>query len=174
MPKYSDERSAIKALSIAIVLSMLSQFTVSSVFLTYSGDILSRTGNNVNPYTASIIFGVIQIVASLFTTQLADRLGRKVLLTVSLLGTVLGQVALSSFTYLHILGHDLSFFSWIPVISISFVVFISTLGIIPLASVCTVEVLPAKVGRNSTSEISDDEIDTNLNFLTFRFVRLAY
>lgn len=110
---------------------------------------MSKTGNNPNPYTATIIFGVFQIVGSLFTTQLADRLGRRVLLIASLLGAVLGQTALSIFSYLEKLDYDLTMFNWVPVASMSFVIFISTLGIIPLSTICAVEVLPIKVKCSS-------------------------
>lgn len=137
-----------KGIFVAIVLSCINQCTGCFVFLTYAGSILSKTGTSVNPYIASIILGVIQIVASLFTTQLADRLGRKVLMIISLFGTVLGQTALSAFTYLQMLDYDLSLFDWVPVTSMSFVIFIGTAGVIPLSSICTVEALPAKVNRN--------------------------
>lgn len=145
---FSDERNAMRAIAIAIVLSCMNQFTGCFIFLTYAGNILSKTGTGVNPYTCSIILGVVQIIGSLFTTQLADRLGRRVLLITSLFGTVLGQTALSTFTYLQTLDYDLSMFDWVPVTIMSFVIFIASLGVIPLTSICTVEVLPAKVNRN--------------------------
>lgn len=134
-----------RAVLIAIVLGLLNQLSGCFTFLTYAGNIMSRTGKGVNPYVGTIIIGVLQIVGAISTTQLADRLGRKVLLIVSLFGSVLGQTALSIFTYLQELDYDLSMFSWVPVTSMAFVVFISTLGIIPLSTICAVEVLPAKV-----------------------------
>lgn len=149
----SDERKAIRALSIAIVLSFLNQLSGCFTFLTYAGSIVSKTGNSMNPYTATIIFGVFQIVGSLFTTHLADRLGRKVLLIVSLLGAVLGQTALSIFSFLQKLDYDLTMFDWVPVASMSFVIFISTLGIIPLSTICAVEALPIKVNCTFSSKI---------------------
>lgn len=106
---------------------------------------MSKVGPGINPYTATIIFGVVQIIGSLFTTQLADRLGRRVLLITSLSGTVMGQTALSTFMYLKELEYDLSMLEWVPVTIISFIIFIASLGVIPLTSICTVEVLPEKV-----------------------------
>lgn len=141
----ADERKAIKAIIVAIVLSILNQFSGCFTFLTYAGSILNTTGSTVSPYMSSIIFGVVQIMGSLFTTQLADRWGRKVLLIISLFGTVLGQTALSIFMYFHKLDYDLSELDWIPAASIAFVIFIGSVGIIPLTSICTVEILPAKV-----------------------------
>lgn len=145
---FSVDRNAVRAIFIAIVLSFLNQLSGCSTFLIYAGSILSKTRNSVNPYKASIAFGVVQIVGSLFTTQLADRLGRKVLLIVSLFGSALGQTSLAIFTYLQEFDYDLSMFNWVPLISLSFIVFIATIGIVPLSSICTVEVLPAKVNFN--------------------------
>lgn len=142
---FSVDRNAVRAIIIAIVLSFLNQLSGCSTFLIYAGTILTKTENSINPYTASIAFGVVQIIGSLFTTQLADRLGRKVPLIVSLFGSALGQITLATFTYLQGLGYDLSMFNWVPLLSLSFIVFIATLGIVPLSSICTVEVLPAKV-----------------------------
>lgn len=142
---FTDERTAMRAIITAIVTSFLNQLSGCFTFLTYAGTIMSITGSSVNPYTTSIILGVVQIIGSLFTTYLADRLGRKVLLVVSLFGTVAGQTALSIFMYLHKLDYDLSMFSWVPVTSMAFVIFIGSAGVVSLSSICTVEALPAKV-----------------------------
>lgn len=145
------ERTALRAIVIAITLSCMKAFTGCFIFLTYAGRILTQTGTTIDPYKSAICFGIVQIAGSLSTTQLADRFGRKVLLITSLVGTILGQISLSLFTFLQELDYDVSFFSWMPVISICFVIFISTLGVIPLASVCTVEALPAKVNLQLNS-----------------------
>lgn len=134
-----------RAIAVAIVLSTLNGVSGCFTFLTYGGNILVAARSSVNPYTCSIIFGVAQIIGSLFTTQLADKLGRKLLLLISLFGTGLGQTTLSVYLYLHKLDYDLSTFDWVPAASMAFVIFISTAGIIPLSTICTVEILPIKV-----------------------------
>lgn len=107
--------------------------------------IFAKIGTNVNPYTSTIILGMVQIAGSLFTTQLADKLGRKTLLNISLVGSVLGQLALVTFLYLDMLGFDVALFGWVPVASTGFVIFIASVGIVPLLSICTVEMLSPKV-----------------------------
>lgn len=141
----SDERKAMRGIVIAIVLSLLNQLSGCFTFVTYTGSILETTGTSVNPYTSTIIFGVVQIVGCLFTTHLVDKWGRKVLLIISLSGIVMGQTALSVFMYLREFDCDLSMFGWLPVTSLSFVIFMGFVGIVPLSTICTVEALPAKV-----------------------------
>lgn len=141
----AGERNAIKGILIGIVLTLLNQLTGCYVFLTYAVMIFAKIGTSVDPYTSTIILGIVQIAGTLLTTQLADKLGRKVLLNISLVGSVLGQLALVAFLYLDKLGFDVTLFSWVPVASTGFVIFIASVGIVPLLAICTVEMLPPKV-----------------------------
>lgn len=132
-----------------MVLTFLNQLTGCYTFLTYAVMIFAKIGTSLNPYTSTIILGIVQIAGSLFTTQLADRFGRKTLLNVSLIGSVLGQLALVSFIYLDKLGFDVALFRWVPVASAGFVIFIASMGFVPLHTVCIVEMLSPKV-RNAS------------------------
>lgn len=142
---FAGERNAIQGIFIGIVLTLLNQLTGCYVFLTYAVMIFAKIGTSVDPHTSTIILGIVQIAGTLFTTQLADKLGRKVLLNISLVGSVLGQLALVAFLYLDKIGFDVTLFSWVPVASTGFVIFIASVGIVPLLAICTVEMLPPKV-----------------------------
>lgn len=52
---------------------------------------------------------------------------------------------ISIYHYFNINGFDLSHFAWVPVMGLSFVIFISSVGVMPLAFICSVEYLPPKV-----------------------------
>lgn len=52
---------------------------------------------------------------------------------------------MGTYSYLSQQGYDLSHFNWVPVISLSFVIFISSTGIIPIPYIIIAEVLPQKV-----------------------------
>lgn len=98
----------------------------------------------------SIMLAVALILGSLFTTYLADTLGRKFLNLISLMGSAVGLFATALYHYLNINGYDLTGFAWVPVVSLSLVVFISSVGIMPLAFLCSVEYLPPKVRGDPT------------------------
>lgn len=72
---------------------------------------------------------------------------------------------LSIFTYLQELDYDLSLFHWVPIASMSFVVFVTTVGVIPLTSTCTVEILPKKVNDHRFGQRS---IQFNGNRISFQ------
>lgn len=138
------ERNARKALIIGIILSFLSNLSGVFVLITYAGRIFSSTGTSVDQYTSAIVLGVFHFIGPLFTTQFADKWGRKNLLIISLLGSAVGQTALATFSYLQILDYELSGFGWVPVTSLSFIMFIASVGVAPLSSLCTLEILPRK------------------------------
>lgn len=52
------------------------------------------------------------------------------------MGCAVGHIGLASFLYFNQIGYDLKSFAFIPVLSLGFVVFIASAGIIPLSHVC--------------------------------------
>ncbi len=94
------------------------------------------------------MFGCLQIAGTYVTTLFIDRVGRKVLLLISGSGCAIGLTVMGIFSYLFENGIDVSALNWIPVVSLSFVIFIASIGLIPIPYVIIAEVLPQKV-RNS-------------------------
>ncbi|XP_055307284.1 facilitated trehalose transporter Tret1-like [Sitodiplosis mosellana] len=138
-------RAVMKGLGIGISLAILAQLTANFPLVTYAVTILKKSGTSFNPYASSIVLAVMLILGSSVNTYLADIFGRKRLNFISLTGSAVGQLATSLYHYLYISGYDLSLFSWVPVVSLSFVIFILAAGILPLQLICVVEYLPPKV-----------------------------
>lgn len=139
-------KAAIRALAIGVVLAWLTQLTGGYTFVTYAVLIFEKVGvSHIDPYVASITIAICQIMGSLFTTQLSDNLGRKILVLISLFGSAIGLFAFALYAYLGHIGYDLSAFDWMPVVCLCFVIFIAASGVVPLAVVCTVENMPSKV-----------------------------
>lgn len=107
--------------------------------------VFERTGADMSPYISSIMVALSLIFGALLTTYLADKLGRKILNFGSLFGSAIGLFSVAIYYYCNINGYDLSNFHWVPVLALSFVIFISSAGINALAYVCSVEYLPLKV-----------------------------
>lgn len=162
-------RKALKGILIGIIITLLNQITGCYIFLTYAVMIFAKIGTSVHPYASTIILGIVQIAGTLLTTQLADRLGRKVLLIISLVGSVVGQLALATFLYLDKLGFDVALFDWVPVASTGFVIFIASVGIVPLMSICAVEMLSPKVSHNDSISMHDHCTITFTNHICMHF-----
>lgn len=138
-------KNSIRGMTIGIALAIFSAFTGLSVFITYAVTIFEATKTDMNAYLCSIILGIMQILGCLCSTQLSDTLGRKIMLIASFMGTTIGISMLVIFLYLQHSAYDVAAFSWIPVTTLSFVIFVLSAGINPLLGVCTVENLPSKV-----------------------------
>lgn len=127
-------------------MNAFSQLTANHTIKTYAVMIFEHAGaKNVDKYLSSIMVALALIAGSLFTTYLADILGRKILNIVSLAGSAIGLFTVAIYSYLNVSGCDLRGFDWVPVVSVSFVEFISAAGINALAYVCSVEYLPLRV-----------------------------
>lgn len=139
-------RQSLKGLLNGIVLASLVHLSAAVVITTYAAVIFTQIGvQHLDPYISSIVIAVVQIMGTLCSTHLADSMGRKILLIISLLGSAFGLFSFSMYSYLKHNGTNLSAYEWMPVTSLSFVIFIASAGIFPLIFVCTVENLPQKV-----------------------------
>lgn len=134
----SVNRPAIKGMVIGLALAYFGQLTGCFTIITYAVFILETTGTQLDSYKCSIALAVMLILGNLCTTKLGDAMGRRVSMTITLLGSAVGLIGLSAFIYLVQIGYDLSAFPWIPIACLSFVVFISSAGIIPLSHVARV------------------------------------
>lgn len=138
-------RSALKAISCGCALIAFSQLTAATAIASYAVLIFQKVGLSIDPYKSTIILGLALICGSMCSTFLADKLGRKTLNLISLFGAACGHCVTAVFYYLSINGYNLSAYSFLPVLSMSFCIFIAAVGIMPLAFVCSVEILPPKV-----------------------------
>lgn len=142
---FPDTPAARRGLLIGIILMMINQFSGCFVLLNYSATIFRDCGSDISPNMSSIIVAFIQICGTYCATILVDKVGRKLLLTMSAAGTSLGLAVMGTYSFLDKLHLDLKLFNWVPVTSLSFVIFIASIGILPLPFVVLAEILPNKV-----------------------------
>lgn len=142
---FTVNRPTIKVMLIGPTLMAVSQFSGSFVLTNYAVTIFQKSGSNYSPHISSIVFGCLQIAGTYVTTLFIDRVGRKVLLIISGSGCAIGLIVMGIFSYLFECGFDVSRLNWIPVVSLSFVIFIASIGLIPIPYVIIAEVLPQKV-----------------------------
>lgn len=134
-----------RGLLIGIVLSLLNQYCGCNVLIVYSVGIFQGANTYFDPYISTIILGAAQMAGTLSSTTLVETLGRKSLMIISLAGCSMGLSTMATYLYLSSLGYDLAFVDWIPVVSLSFAVFICSVGIMSLTFLCIVETLPTEV-----------------------------
>jgi MFS family permease len=123
----------------------LNQLSGCFAIITYTATIFKESGSSMNSNLASIIVAVLQIIGTYCSTLFVDRAGRKILLLVSACGTSIGLASMGCFSFLNKQGYDVSSLSWVAILSLCFVVFNASIGIMSLPFVVLAEVLPNKV-----------------------------
>lgn len=140
-------KDARKGLAIGIFLMLLNQFSGALAIMTYTASIFERSGSDLSPHVSSIIVALVQLLGTLVSFSLVDNLGRKILLLISTIGTTLGLFSMGLFSYLQFAGVNLDHLQSLPILSLSFTIFLSSIGILPLPYVILAEVLPQKVSE---------------------------
>lgn len=129
--------------------------------MNYTTAIFEEAGSTLSPNQSAIVIAVVQLVANCVTTVLVDRAGRKVLFTSSAIGTSLALISLGVHS---VFKAQLESYNWIPIVSFSLVIFIASVGMLPLQFVILVELLPKKV---SLLFVLQDHL---FNYIIFDFV----
>lgn len=150
----------------------INQFSGCFVLINYSATIFRDSGSELNPNMSSIILAAVQILGTYVSTILVDRVGRKILLIVSAASTSGGLAIMGLYSYLDKHGWDMQDLDWVPVTSLSFVIFIASIGILPLPFVVLAEVLPQNVSQNSIKKDFSYHIMKQTIQKYFRFEQL--
>lgn len=111
----------------------------------YAAQLFIESGANFDPNLSAIILGVLQVCGIYASSMLVDRVGRRILLGISSMGAAISLLIFGTFSYLNKHGWDLSIVDWIPVVSVSFYIFINCVGIKPLPFLYVAEILPDNV-----------------------------
>lgn len=145
--KFSDltTQTARMAIMIGVVLSALNQLCGCFAMLNYTANVFKAAGSNLTPNESAIVVGVISLLGSYLSTNLVDRIGRKILFMVSTVGTSFGLIVLGTFVMLKSWHYEMETFNWIPMASFSFVIFIASLGIMNMPFVVISEIMPEKI-----------------------------
>lgn len=138
-------RQAFRGLIIGSTLMAISQFSGSFALVNFAETIFKDSGSTIQPHIAAIVMAVLQIFGSYMTSTVIDKVGRKMLLVVSAMGTALGLAVMASYMHFQKLNYDLSHLQLLPVVSLSFVLVVSSLGLVSVPYVIIAEVLPRKV-----------------------------
>ncbi|XP_021700715.1 facilitated trehalose transporter Tret1-2 homolog isoform X1 [Aedes aegypti] len=134
-----------KAFLIGISLMAFNQFCGCFAMLNYTASIFAESGSTLSANMSAIVTGSMQMVGSYCSTLLVDRVGRKLLLIFSGTGMAIGLSIFSGYSYAKTLGHDVDSFSWLPLVCFSFVIFIASIGVLPLPFLVLAELVPQKI-----------------------------
>lgn len=125
-------------------MGVLNQFCGAFTLISYTNKIIHDAGSTLSPDTAAVIVGVAQLSANVCAMLLVDRSGRKILVTISSVGAAIGLVSMGLYDIFrdHLVEHR-----YIPVVAFSWIIFMASVGMLPLTFVLLSEILPKKVSN---------------------------
>lgn len=130
------KKTAIKALIICYSLMLFQQLSGINAVIFNTAAIFESAGASIDPSIATIIIGVIQVIATFTSTLVVDRLGRRILLLLSALIMCVCSTSLGVFFFLkdaH--GDDSSIvlaIGWLPLVALSLFIIAFSLGFGPI------------------------------------------
>ncbi|XP_031787825.1 facilitated trehalose transporter Tret1-2 homolog isoform X1 [Nasonia vitripennis] len=126
-------KAAIKGLIIGFGLMFFQQLSGVNAIIFYASTIFGKADKSIPPTTATIIVGVIQVVAVFLSTLVVDRLGRRILLLVSIVAMFITTLILGVYFYLQIVVNaDVSNIGWLPLLCICTFIFLFSMGFGPI------------------------------------------
>lgn len=129
----------------AMIFSLLNILTGQFIFLSYGSDIIAKSGTSLPPGASSIFMALVQLFATFVCSITIDNRGRKFLLIVSLVGCSLSHAIMVTYIYLNSHGVHIALFHWTPILCMASVIFMASIGIVPLTFICMAESFPTKM-----------------------------
>ncbi|XP_055295384.1 facilitated trehalose transporter Tret1-like isoform X1 [Sitodiplosis mosellana] len=142
--KDFQNRMALKGFATSFAMAWLMQTTGIVIIINYASLIFQECGTSLSVNASSIVLAIIQIVGGVVSTLLGD-FRRKTTLYFSLSCSAFGLFIFTLYSYLRHSEYDVSHFLWLPVISLSFVIFTSSVGIVAISNACALENFSPKI-----------------------------
>ncbi|XP_055636854.1 facilitated trehalose transporter Tret1-like [Toxorhynchites rutilus septentrionalis] len=138
-------KPTLKGILICVIVMMFHPMSGSVPLITFTDSIFRESGSDLPPATCAMIVAAIQLVGSYVSSVTVDKAGRKVLLITSALGCAICSATMGTYTFLNVVGVDLTYFKWIPVTTLSGLVFITAIGIAIVPFIIMPEILDPRV-----------------------------
>lgn len=138
-------KAGLKSCFICFCLMFFQQFSGVNAIIFYTSSIFAEAKSSLDDASATIIVGVMQVVATFVASLLIDRFGRKILLLCSVIFMMLSGFVMAIFFTLQLKGNDVSSITFLPILCV--VVFISSfsIGFGPIPWMIAAELLPAEI-----------------------------
>ncbi|XP_045495405.1 facilitated trehalose transporter Tret1 isoform X4 [Colias croceus] len=130
------KKTALKAVLICYALMLFQQLSGINAVIFNTSKIFTSAGAAIEPAIATIIIGVIQVLATFVSSLVVDKLGRRILLLFSALVMCICSTALGVYFFLQDTHGSSSSIvealSWLPLLSLSLFIIAFSLGFGPI------------------------------------------
>lgn len=145
---------------------ILNQMTGGFAIISYSSIVFQESGSSFSSNASTLIQGCIQLLGSISAAIMIDRIGRKPLLLISMIGMLCGLTVTGIYVYVTKIGEENLDYRLVPVICMSFTIFCFSIGMEPVPFILLAEILPKKVNKFISS--------SSLNYLNKKMLFLFF
>lgn len=126
-------RATVKALIIIVGLMFFLQLSGINIVIFYTGSIFNAANIDIKSELATILIGVMQVVATFVASMIVDKVGRRVLLLISISVMAVSKILLG--VYFHLASKDaksVENLGWLPVFALCLYIIVFSLGFGPI------------------------------------------
>lgn len=126
-------KASVKALGISLGMMFFQQASGINAVIFYTGDIFTDAKTGIEPSVATIIVGVMQVIATFVSTLVVDKLGRRILLLASVIVMSICTILLG--VYFVMQTNDptsVESLGWLPIVALSVFIIMFSLGFGPI------------------------------------------
>ena len=135
-----------RSLIIILGLGACQQLCGSQAVIAYSQQIFEKVGSDLGASESSIIMAVIQLIISVLSSSIVDRLGRRPLLLISISGAAICNIIIGLFFFLdNETDIDVKSISWLPITTIMIFIVSYTIGLATVPFALLSEIFPTNV-----------------------------
>lgn len=128
-----SRQTSIRGLIICFGLMFFQQVSGINAVIFYTTEIFAAAGTGVDPEIATIIVGVMQVVATFVASLVVDRLGRRILLLISDSMMALCTLMLGIYFFMKENNADsVTSLGWLPIVSLCVFIVCFSLGFGPV------------------------------------------
>lgn len=128
-----SRRATVKALYITIGLMFFLQLSGINIVIFYTGSIFESANTGIDPELATILVGVMQVLATFVASMIVDRVGRRILLLVSVSLMAVCKIMLGAYFFMKDEDPDsVLSISWLPVFALCLYIVAFSLGFGPI------------------------------------------
>ncbi|XP_054287794.1 facilitated trehalose transporter Tret1-like [Macrosteles quadrilineatus] len=146
-------KAAKKGLVICLGLVLIRQFSGMPGIIYYNTKIFHEAGFSLSPNIQTILLGSLNLVFTMVSSTVIDKLGRRPLLFISGAGMATSTFFLGLFFFLKDRNYDLSSIAWLPLVIICIFVISFSLGFGPVPTVLFGETFPRNIATHALSVV---------------------
>lgn len=147
-----NKSSTKRGLMISLLLLLFTQLSGINAVIFYTDWIFKAANAGIESSVATIIVGIMQVVATFVASLTVDKLGRRFLLITSASIMCICNISLGVFFYLH--DHKspaLEFLNWLPICSLCIYIIAFSLGLGPIPWILVGELFTTEVKAIASS-----------------------